>query len=102
MESIEATYPNGVRDLADGGTYRTLAGQPTDDSELALVVREENIGWVVTPGDARAIADVVRAARSDRQRLTEMGERARAAAVTKYPLSRAVESYSELLRSTPK
>lgn len=80
------------------------AGKPIiavcdDDSEPALVVREENIGWVVAPGDAPAIADVVRAARSDRQRLTEMGARARAAAVAKYPLSRAVESYSALLRS---
>ena len=29
-------YPDGVRDLADGGTWNTIAGQPTDDSELAL------------------------------------------------------------------
>ena len=83
------------------------AGKPIiavcdDDSELALVVREEDIGWVIAPGDARATADAVRAARSDRQRLSEMGERARAAAVTKYPLSRAVESYSRLLRTGPK
>lgn len=33
---ILAKYPNGVRELADGGTWGTLAGQPTDDSELAL------------------------------------------------------------------
>ena len=29
-------YPDGVRDLADGGHWNTIAGQPTDDSELAL------------------------------------------------------------------
>ena len=29
-------YPTGVRDLADGGSWDTLAGQPTDDSEMAL------------------------------------------------------------------
>jgi ADP-ribosyl-[dinitrogen reductase] hydrolase len=34
--SILAQYPEGVRDLADGGTWNTLAGQPTDDSEMAL------------------------------------------------------------------
>ena len=31
-------YPNGVRELADGGTWNTLAGQPTDDSEMALML----------------------------------------------------------------
>lgn len=33
---IARRYPQGLRDLADGGTWSTLAGQPTDDSELAL------------------------------------------------------------------
>jgi ADP-ribosylglycohydrolase len=33
---IARQYPEGVRDLADGGTWNTIAGQPTDDSELAL------------------------------------------------------------------
>ena len=35
-EEILREYPGGVRDLADGGTWNTIAGQPTDDSELAL------------------------------------------------------------------
>lgn len=33
---IRSKYPSGVRNLADGGTFNTLAGQPTDDSEMAL------------------------------------------------------------------
>ena len=37
-ERILAKYPNGVRDLADGGTWDTIAGQPTDDSEMALML----------------------------------------------------------------
>ena len=36
--SIAARYPQGVRRLADGGTWNTLAGQPTDDSEMALLL----------------------------------------------------------------
>lgn len=36
--SIARTFPDGVRDLRDGGTWNTLAGQPTDDSELALTL----------------------------------------------------------------
>ena len=34
--TIQSNYPNGVRILKDGGTWNTLAGQPTDDSEMAL------------------------------------------------------------------
>jgi ADP-ribosylglycohydrolase len=33
---IAAEFPGGVRNLADGGVWDTLAGQATDDSELAL------------------------------------------------------------------
>jgi ADP-ribosyl-[dinitrogen reductase] hydrolase len=37
-EQIRCQYPNGVRELADGGTWNTIAGQPTDDSEKALML----------------------------------------------------------------
>lgn len=37
-ESIQAAYPDGVRDLADSPVWKTLAGQPTDDSELGLTL----------------------------------------------------------------
>src|SRR5579884_766246 len=35
---IAEHYPDGPRRLADGGVWSTLAGQPTDDSELALML----------------------------------------------------------------
>ena len=37
-ERIRREYPDGVRELADGGTWSTIAGQPTDDSEMALLL----------------------------------------------------------------
>ncbi len=37
-ETIRTTYPDGVRDLDDSPVWHTLAGQPTDDSELALTL----------------------------------------------------------------
>jgi ADP-ribosyl-[dinitrogen reductase] hydrolase len=37
-ETIAAAYPSGVRDLADSPVWKTLAGQPTDDSELGLTL----------------------------------------------------------------
>ncbi len=35
---IHEHYPDGVRTMADGGTFGTLAGQPTDDGEMALAL----------------------------------------------------------------
>lgn len=37
-EQIYKKYPNGVCLLADGGTFNTIAGQPTDDSEMAILL----------------------------------------------------------------
>lgn len=38
LETIQRQYPDGVRDLKNGGTWNTIAGQPTDDSEMALML----------------------------------------------------------------
>jgi fructose-1,6-bisphosphatase/inositol monophosphatase family enzyme len=35
---IARLHPGGLRELADGGVYHMLAGQPTDDSEMALTL----------------------------------------------------------------
>ena len=37
-KEIAAQFPRGVSELADGGVYHTIAGQPTDDSEMALTL----------------------------------------------------------------
>lgn len=37
-QEIRRQYPQGVRELSDGGTWGTIAGQPTDDSEMALIL----------------------------------------------------------------
>src|SRR4029077_5068550 len=37
-EEIRRQYPDGPRLLADGGTWNLLAGQATDDSEMALAL----------------------------------------------------------------
>ncbi|MBI2424599.1 MAG: ADP-ribosylglycohydrolase family protein [Candidatus Hydrogenedentes bacterium] len=38
---IRDEWPEGVRDLVDGGTWNTLAGQPTDDGEMALTLARQ-------------------------------------------------------------
>lgn len=37
-QEIRRKYPSGIRELEDGGTWGTIAGQPTDDSEMALAL----------------------------------------------------------------
>lgn len=37
-QTIARRHPEGVRALADGGTWNLIAGQPTDDSEMALAL----------------------------------------------------------------
>ena len=37
-ERIQHEYPDGVRELVNGGRQNTIAGQPTDDSEMALLL----------------------------------------------------------------
>jgi len=83
-------------------TYNVMAaGRPIiavadDDSELALVVREERIGWVVRPGDKAGLVEAIRHAQSEPRKLKEMGERARTAAL-KYSRSQVLESYKTLI-----
>ncbi|GAA4786115.1 ADP-ribosylglycohydrolase family protein [Corynebacterium canis] len=37
-EAIKEMYPDGIRELQDGGAHNIIAGQPTDDTEMALVL----------------------------------------------------------------
>ncbi|QQE10026.1 ADP-ribosylglycohydrolase family protein [Planctomycetota bacterium] len=53
---IAKRYPNGVTELADGGTWNTVAGQPTDDSEMALALARLLVqNQVYTPEVAKQV-----------------------------------------------
>lgn len=85
--------------------YNVLAaGKPViaavdDESEPARVVREEQIGWVVRPGDAAGIVDAICDARANPLALSEMGRRAQAASRTRYTLQHVVGPYRALIDS---
>lgn len=84
-------------------TYNLMAaGRPImavvdADSEIARLVREESIGWVVGPTDAPGFVAAVEGAAADRVQLREMGRRARDAADSKYSRARVIEQYREEL-----
>ena len=79
--------------LASGRPIIALADRA---SELARVVTEEEIGWVVEPGDLAGFLNAIDAARSASD-LTSMGERARAAAEHRYTRSRALAAYRAVM-----
>jgi ADP-ribosylglycohydrolase len=37
-KQVRSQFPGGVKELVDGGLWEILAGQPTDDSEMALML----------------------------------------------------------------
>jgi ADP-ribosylglycohydrolase len=55
-EEIARLYPAGVRELRDGGVWDILAGQPTDDSELALALARTLVGRKDYDAEAAATA----------------------------------------------
>jgi len=85
-------------------TYNLLAaGKPIIavtrlDSEVSLLVQEENIGWVAPPDDAANLARVILDARSDSARLQQMGARAYAAAQEKFSRKMILDEYHNLIR----
>jgi glycosyltransferase involved in cell wall biosynthesis len=63
-----------------------------EDSEVALVMREEQIGWVAPPGQPDKIAAAILEARAHPDRLAEMGACARRAVEARYTLDQAIQA----------
>ena len=80
-------------------TYNILAaGKPIlalteENSELARVVTEDRVGWIVPPGNAAALTQAILEILDHREELSSMGERARESALAKYSLETAIEKY---------
>ncbi|WP_428483952.1 inositol monophosphatase family protein [Rhodopila sp.] len=55
-DHIRADYPNGVRNLEPSPVWNTLAGQPTDDSELGLALARSLVGHSEYGPEAAAAA----------------------------------------------
>lgn len=64
------------------------------ESELARVIREEGIGWVVDPGDSGGLVRIITEAARARETLAAMGERARAAAAGTYSYEAIIRRYT--------
>ncbi len=79
------------------------AGKPIiaiadDSSELARVVQEENIGWVVAPENLDKLVETIQFAASHPDICKQMGTRAAAIAKTKYNFALTDKKYKQLFR----
>lgn len=68
------------------------------DSELALVVAEEQIGWVVPPNNSEKLAEVIYIAMKSEELIKAMGEKARRVAETKYNTVKILDCYHILMQ----
>lgn len=90
------SVPSRMYNVMAAGRPILAVAEPA--SELAQVVLEERIGWVVPPSSPDALAAAIARARSDPARLRDMGLLARAAAERTYSLERVKIAYQELVR----
>ena len=66
------------------------------DSEAALILKEENIGWVVRPQDPLDLAEAIRSAAANPEETLAKGRRA-ALAAQNYAYDRAIVSYRQVI-----
>jgi colanic acid biosynthesis glycosyl transferase WcaI len=65
-------------------------------SEAALILQEENIGWVARPEDPSDLAEAIRSAAADREETLAKGRRA-ALAAQRYTYDRAIACYRQII-----
>ena len=85
-------------------TYNYLAaGKPIlaavdASSEIASLVIEEDVGWVVSPGQIKPFITAVLDAKSDLQRLSQIGFRARRLSESTYSFKNVLTQYKKFLK----
>ena len=86
-------------------TYNIMAaGKPIialtePESEVALLVQEEQLGWVVPPRDPRLLVEAILEACAHPESLTAMGVRARAIACSRFHRERIIDEFRRLIVS---
>lgn len=79
------------------------AGKPLiaiadNESELAQVIQEEEIGWLVSPQDDDQLVKLLTQIMNDSELCNDMGHKAAQAVLCKYQLKHAVSKYQSLFR----
>jgi len=89
------SVPSRMYDVIAAG--KPILAVADAESELALLIQEEGVGWVVETSMPALIAEAVVNAKSDSDALRHMGERARRAAEEKYSYDSVIQKFRTLL-----
>jgi colanic acid biosynthesis glycosyl transferase WcaI len=85
-------------------TYNILAvGKPIlalsePDSEVAKVVEEDKVGWIVPPNEPEKLLQCISKIYSEREKIVEMEKASRNSALEKYSLETALLNYKNALK----
>ncbi len=85
--------------MAAGKPIIAVAGS---DSELPMVVKEEQVGWIVPPDEPDKLVQAIHEALSSPARLLKMGERARLVVEKKYCPYKVINEYRNVINTLNK
>jgi len=88
------SVPSRFYDVIASGKPAIFVGD--EQSEIALVIKEEGIGWVIPPSDVDRIIGAILEAKQNPELLFNMGVRCRLVAEEKYARSHQIQSYRRL------
>jgi glycosyltransferase involved in cell wall biosynthesis len=78
---------------------KPILGVVPAESELAMVIKEENIGWVVSPETPDLLSQAILEAHSRTDLLEQMGHRSRFLAENKYAHNTILKRYYDIINS---
>lgn len=87
---LGVSMPSRTYNILAAGKPILAITEPT--SEVARVVEEEKVGWIVPPNSPEQLVHAIKISKASEE-LSEMGSRSRRAAETKYSLETAIKSY---------
>jgi glycosyltransferase involved in cell wall biosynthesis len=96
-EMAGVSAPSRFYNLLAAGRPVMFVGDASTD--IAQIIREFAIGWVIPPDHPRQLAETLVLVAADRARLPEMGARARILAEAQYQKDRIMDAYYDLIES---
>ena len=93
---VGISVPSRMYNIFSAGKPILAIGEP--HSELAMVINEEGVGWVVPPDRPDELVRVISQARENPILLAEMGKRGRSIVEMKYSSQFVIDQYINLFR----
>jgi glycosyltransferase involved in cell wall biosynthesis len=91
------SVPSRIYNILAAG--KPVIGMVDPRSEIAAIIREEQVGTVVDPGDAAGLVAAIEQARSDPAALAAQGRRALAAAQSRYSRPQVAGAFREIVEA---